>query len=120
MSDELEKEIRALEERLLSPEVRRNPDELAQLIADDFVEYGSSGQIYTKKDVLKTLPREPEIHVEIKEFHARSLSPEVFLLNYELLSRDQRTRRTRRSARSSIWQLSDGRWQIVFHKGTNK
>lgn len=120
MSDELTKKIRALEEKLLRPEVRRNTDELSQLIADDFVEYGSSGKIYTKRDVLKALPNEPEMHTEIKNFHARSLSPEVVLLNYELLSSDARSRRTRRSARSSIWQLSDGRWQIVFHKGTNK
>ncbi len=120
MTDEITKKVRALEERLLRPEVRRNVDELSELIADDFVEYGSSGQIYTKQDVLKTLPGEPELHTEIKDFHARSLSPEVVLLNYELLSRDDRSRRTRRSARSSIWQLTDGRWQIVFHKGTNK
>ncbi len=120
MTDELTKKIRALEERLLLPEVRRNAEELSELIADDFVEYGSSGKIYTKKDVLEFLPIEPERYMKMENFHARQLSPEVVLLNYDLLSRHAQNRRTRRSARSSIWQLTNGRWQIVFHRGTNK
>lgn len=90
------------------------------MIADDFVEYGSSGKIYTKKDVLTVLPNEPVRHVKMENFHARLLSPEVVLLNYDLLSRYEPSRRVRRSARSSIWQFTDGRWQIVFHRGINK
>jgi hypothetical protein len=120
MKKELKEKIRMLEERLIRPEVRGCAEELSELIADDFIEYGSSGREYGKKDILRILPNEPPAKMEIEDFHARSLSPEVVLLNYSLLSHDERSRGVKRTRRSSIWRLTDGRWQIVFHKGTNK
>lgn len=118
MTDELNEKILGLEERLLQPEVRKNPGELAELIADDFIEYGSSGKIYSKRDIIDALPNAPAPETEIEEYHARSLSPQVILLSYKLLSRSRESGRPDRSERSSIWRLTDGRWQIVFHRGT--
>jgi hypothetical protein len=37
-----------LEERLLQPEIRHSPAELAKLLADEFVEFGSGGRVYSK------------------------------------------------------------------------
>lgn len=47
--------IYELELSLLKPETRRSPTQLNQLIADDFVEFGSSGNIYHKKDCVDQL-----------------------------------------------------------------
>ena len=118
MTEELRKKIRSVEEHLLQPEVRNNPEELSELIADDFVEYGSSGTVYGKKDILKLLPSDPGPEMEIEEYHARPLSPQVVLINYKVYTRRRDNGPPTRSERSSIWRLTDGRWQIVFHKGT--
>ena len=119
MTDELKEKIRVLEELWLQPEVRRNPDQLSELIADDFIEYGASGKVYLKKDIMELFPAAPGTDMEIEEYHARTLSPQVVLLSYKMTSRGKGTAAGTKSERSSIWRLTDGRWQIVFHKGTN-
>ncbi len=118
MTEELKERIRSLEERLLRPEIRRNAAELDELIAEDFIEYGASGKTYGKDDVLKLLPDSPAAETTIEECHARPLSPQVVLLSYKLLSVEKGQRDPVRSERSSIWRFTDGRWQIVFHKGS--
>lgn len=40
------KHLRALEEALLQPDVRKS-EELVALLADEFIEFGSSGRVYT-------------------------------------------------------------------------
>lgn len=39
-----------LEKRLLSPETLSSPEELNKLLADGFFEFGSSGNVWFKKD----------------------------------------------------------------------
>lgn len=119
MTDELREKIRNLEEQLLQPEVRKDPAQLAELIADDFIEYGSSGKVYRKKDIIRALPVGPVTETEIEEYFARPLSPQVVLFDYMLVSRDKNAAEASRSERKSIWRLTEGRWQIVFHKGRN-
>ena len=41
--------FRKLEESLLSREVRKSTEKLNILLDDEFLEYGSSGKIYSKK-----------------------------------------------------------------------
>jgi hypothetical protein len=50
--------IHQLEQSLLEPSVRQSVTLLNQLIADDFIEFGSSGKIYNKKDIIDSLPSE--------------------------------------------------------------
>lgn len=120
MTKELKEQIRMLEEQLIHPEIRRDADKLSQLIADDFIEYGNSGHVYRKEDILKMLPNEQTAKMKIEDFHARLISPEVVLLNYDLISYDNRNRGVTHTIRSSIWRLTDGQWQLVYHRGTKK
>ena len=46
--------FRNLEERLLRTEVRRSPDEAGKLLASDFIEFGSSGAVYSRQQILDT------------------------------------------------------------------
>ncbi len=117
MTEELREKIRGLAERLLQPEVRNSAEELSELVADDFIEYGSSGNVYHKKDILKILPSEASPEMEITDYHASPLSPQVVLINYKALTTLKDDSAPTRSERSSIWRLTDGRWQIVFHIG---
>jgi hypothetical protein len=50
--------IRQLEERLLRPEVRASADQVAVLLADGFVEFGTSGRIYNKEQMIDLLQQE--------------------------------------------------------------
>jgi hypothetical protein len=47
--------LRGLEEELLKPEVRRSADRLSHLLADEFVEFGSSGRIFDKRQIIESL-----------------------------------------------------------------
>jgi hypothetical protein len=47
--------LRDLEEQLLKPEVRTSRDRVGYLLADDFIEFGSSGRIFDKRGVIEAL-----------------------------------------------------------------
>jgi len=104
----LEDEIRELEERLVTPAVRASADALDRLVSDQFVEFGSSGRVYAKHDVIAQMLAQPSVTVSVTDFHVLALSPDVALATY----------RTGRSLRSSVWRREGGHWRIVFHQGT--
>ncbi len=112
----LDAEIRRLEESLLSREVRSSPTALARLIADDFIEHGSSGRVWTKAAIIAALPTEPETAYTVSDFRTRRLSSTVVLATYRVTRSS--AGETRRSLRSSLWKLNGEQWQMVFHQGT--
>lgn len=110
--------FRQVEERLLHPEVRSSGDDLSRLLADDFIEFGSSGTIYNKQQIIGSLAREQMMERSIADFSVRVLADDLVLLNYRSTRRDPATAEEWRSLRSSIWKLNDTRWQMIFHQGT--
>jgi hypothetical protein len=42
--------LRSLEEQLLQSDIRRSAAKVGDLLADDFVEFGSSGRVFSKSD----------------------------------------------------------------------
>ena len=101
-------EIRKLEDQLLDPAVRASADALDRLVSNDFVEFGSSGRVYTKQDVIAQMLGAPSVTVSLTDFNVLALSPDVALATY----------RTPGSLRSSIWRCEGDNWRIVFHQGT--
>ena len=103
--------LRDLEERLLLPHVRASPDEVTALLADEFIEFGSSGRIYDKQQVIRLLREEQgEAPCTLVDFTARKLAADIVLVTYRVVENQ--------TIRSSIWRLEDGRWRMVFHQGT--
>src|SRR5262245_17832852 len=74
--------VRQLEERLLQPEVRRSPQDVAELLADEFIEFGSSGRVFNKHSVLECLQHEEPAQRSIEDFQAIPLAPGVMLTTY--------------------------------------
>jgi len=109
-------EIRELEQACLSAEVRRDPDRLGLLIADEFVEFGSSGRVWDKGAVLETVPGESGLTFELSDFAARDLGPNVVHATFRVSISNSES--VRHSLRSSLWVLRDDRWQLLFHQGT--
>ena len=106
-------ELEEAERSLLDPEVRGDPRALDELIADDFIEVGSSGRIYDKETLIEMVTGEEHAPVLIRDFKIRELAPEVVLVTYRTVGQAGRA-----ALRSSIWVRSDTRWRIVFHQGT--
>ncbi|HAU0263900.1 TPA: DUF4440 domain-containing protein [Legionella pneumophila] len=104
--------IYELEISLLTPDVRKSTVQLKQLISDEFIEYGASGLIYNKNDLLDSLPEEEPQSYLVNNFSVLELSPEVMLATYKV------TVASKSSLRSSLWQYKHNRWQMVFHQGT--
>ena len=118
-SDRLEAIIRELELRLMTPSIRNDAASAGLLLADDFAEFGSSGQIYDKASVLAALAKDPTPPPEVRAFDCRRLADGVVLVTY----RTVRPSATiggppTQTLRSSVWRRTGDRWQLVFHQGT--
>ena len=111
-------EIRLLEERLLQSEVRKSESSLRQLLAPSFFEFGSSGNIFDREQILRNLEQEDPAHRELIDFSVRALSPDVALATYRVRRFGQSGDLSASSLRSSVWEQQDGRWQMIFHQGT--
>lgn len=107
------KQLKALEESHLQPEVRTSIEELDKLLADDFFEFGSSGKVIYKKDCLV----EGGVGVKVfslHDFEIHPLAKDIVLTTYRV--KDET--RKQETLRSTIWKQIGGRWQMVFHQGT--
>ena len=112
-----EDEIQALEEKLLSAEFRRDREAVAALLAEDFREFGSSGRVWSKQQILDQLATEEPFEAEIEDFEAMGLAADAVLVTYKVTLR-RKGAESASSLRSSIWLKREGRWRILFHQGT--
>jgi hypothetical protein len=118
MESEHADHLRTLEERLLQPDVRRSARTIASLLADEFVEFGSSGRVFDRPQIIAALRDEPPIERVLSDFRSTVLAPGVVLVTYRIARRTAADESSQHLLRSSIWKLIDGRWQMVFHQGT--
>ncbi|PGK30692.1 DUF4440 domain-containing protein [Bacillus anthracis] len=110
---ELKKHLCELEEKLLEPKTRTAPAELDKLLADDFFEFGSSGNVWYKKDSVGGSGLSVR-EMTLSNYEIYSLSDHTVLATYRV--RDET--RMQNTLRSSIWKMIDGKWQMFFHQGT--
>jgi hypothetical protein len=115
----LAEELLELEKKLVDPELRRTPEKLACLLAEDFVEFGSSGHAYDKQRILFLLRRQVPARLLIEEFRMIPLNDSAALVTYRAGSESTRTTAAHYTLRSSLWVLRQGAWQMLFHQGTN-
>lgn len=93
------------------------PEPLAELLADDFLEFGASGKVWNKAKVLAAVVnRERSVERSIRSFRVRKLGPDHLLATYEASENLDSIPGV--SLRSSIWRRSSGGWQMLFHQGT--
>jgi hypothetical protein len=128
-TDHLAAFLEGLEEFLFDPIERREVASVSALLAEDFREFGSSGRVYTKLDILSELSTEQPAMVTITEFTCDLVSPGVALVTYKSLTTHESRAQTR-ELRSSIWAQRpvqpyatpgvgrEMRWQMIFHQGT--
>ena len=117
-SDDPSSFLRELEQRLHSIAGRRNMEIVQSLLADDFVEFGSSG----KQETIAALQSEhasgAAFKIAFEDFKVKRLAPHLCLATYRSTYANLVSGETRQSLRSSIWRHDGASWQIVFHQGT--
>tara|TARA_Y100000588_G_C14069674_1_gene845235 strand:- start:52 stop:921 length:870 start_codon:yes stop_codon:yes gene_type:complete len=109
---QLERLIFKKEDSLLNRQTRGSAHHLSNTLADDFMEFGSSGKIHLKDDVINWLSQEISFDYEIMDFKVQILSENTVLSTYRIRLNN------RFSLRSSVWVLKDLGWQLKFHQGT--
>lgn len=113
-------EIRTLEEALHRPEVRRSRDAVEGLLAPEFVEFGASGTVYRRAEIIDLLVQEDEddeAELHSDDYRLTAISPEAMLLTYRTC-RIEADGSQRHALRSSIWKWNGASWQMLFHQGT--
>jgi len=111
--------LRQLEQSLLDPAVRHDRSRMLALLAEDFLEFGSSGRVWTRKTIIDLLAKETAfVPPQIEEFNCALLAPELALVTYRTVRTDEKSSERLASLRSSIWTCSTGEWKMRFHQGT--
>ena len=109
MSDpDLDDELLRYETALAARDPHGIDGGLAGLLADDFIEFGRSGRVWTRAATLDLLDSSASALVPIDRFEVARLADDVTLVTY----------RAAGANRSSIWVRRNGRWRIRFHQGT--
>lgn len=111
--------IRELEISLHRREVRASREKLEALLADDFIEFGSSGGVHDKARIIEALVHEgPDAWSPpaVGDFTVHLLSSGVALATYRAIRR--RSGIMTDTLRSSVWRLEGDGWRMVFHQGT--
>lgn len=106
-------ELHTNEMEMLDPAVRSDPTRVSKLLHDDFIEFGSTGRVYSKEILVEMLRTERPSTVSIRDFTVRQLASDTALVTYRTVGQSGHEAR-----RSSVWVLQDGLWKMVFHQGT--
>lgn len=104
----LKEHLFQLENQLLKPEIRTSPEEITKLLAEDFFEFGSSGNVWYKKDCIANeglSVRKMTIH----HFELFNFAPDVALATYQILDETS----MQHTLRSSIWKYIDGQCSFI-------
>lgn len=112
----------SLEQSLHRPDVRSSRHVVSEMLADDFMEFGSSGRVYDKAVTVAALASEPGSETmplpTVSNFSVKLISADAALVTYKSTRPPTATTEARQTLRSSIWKMTGGRWKMLFHQGT--
>ena len=106
------------EQALLDPAVRRDRAKVDALLAQDFLEFGSSGRIWTRQEIIDSLGAGTYTPPAGAPMDCVRLAADVALVTYRALRLNRETGAGIETLRSSIWVMRQGQWRLRFHQGT--
>ena len=109
----VERGLLEAEQALTDPDVRRSPEHVEQLLHPDFIEIGSSGEVYDRDTMIEMMTSEAPGGVVIRDFKVRMLSDDTALATYRSIGTSGKEAR-----RSSVWVEADSGWRLLHHQGT--
>ena len=85
------------------------------MLAEDFFEYGQSGQVWDRMSTIDTLTALTEDRqIEISDFNLTELSENILMTHWVSCHKLNKTY----ALRTSIWKKNNNQWQLFFHQGT--
>lgn len=109
-------ELKTLEESLWQTKFRFDLVKMNEVLAPDFFEYGRSGRVYRREDILAVPVQEISAVIPLVDFKVRLLDVDIVQLTY--ISVVNYPEGEQRALRSSIWSRTPSGWQLRFHQGT--
>jgi hypothetical protein len=113
-SQSVSAQLRVNEEDLLDPVTRRDRRRVEALLDEGFREFGSSGRVWTRQQILDLLSSEDYLAHTIEDFNCEILTSDIAHVTYRVVSADRRAE----SLRSSLWKRTENTWRMRFHQGT--
>jgi ribosomal-protein-serine acetyltransferase len=107
-------ELERLELSLWRAQTRFDREYMDAILAADFVEFGRSGRVYGRDDVLAFGPSRIDAH--LIGLRVTEIDRDTRLVTY--VSEVRTADAIDLANRSSLWVRSGGSWQLVFHQGT--
>ncbi len=113
----VEAELRELEESLWRPLTRFDRDYMESVLADGFVEFGRSGRVYTRDEIIAVPVGDFATRLPLPGFTVRVLTEDVAIATYR--SEVRYATETLIANRMSLWRRDPVLgWQLEFHQGT--
>jgi hypothetical protein len=110
-------QLSELEKRLLNSAAGCNAALVTSTLTPDFQEFGTSGLVYVRADIVDALADEPPTTISAEDFDVRVISADAALLTYKSTKTVDGAASVR-ALRSSLWVRRDGEWRMLFHQGT--
>jgi hypothetical protein len=111
--------LRKLEVSLHQPEVRSDRDQVDRLLHESFIEFGRSGQMYTKAEIMEILSAESSGEaIYSRDYSLAVIEGGVALLTYKSAQINASGELSRYTLRSSLWHYTEPGWKMRFHQGT--
>lgn len=116
--DDLCAHLQACEQALLDPALRRDRTRVSALLTEDFLEFGSSGRVWTREQILELLETEDYQPPTMEDFECALVADGIALVTYRTVRADAVTSEKAATLRSSLWTKESGTWRVRFHQGT--
>jgi hypothetical protein len=107
------------EQALLDPAVRRDRHRVLALLAEDFEEFGASGKVWSRHQIVELLASEAYDPPALEDFRCHLLAEDVALVTYRTIRANAQTGAPVATLRSSLWIEDSGEWRVRFHQGTH-
>ena len=111
--ERVEEILLRLEKQLMDPDFRKDREKVAALLAEGFREFGSSGRIFGRAEILELLAEEVGWTAPVvADFGVRMIAAGTALVTYRAIRAESVT------LRSSVWVARERGWRMLFHQGT--
>ena len=106
-------EIKSLEMELVDLPSGEKASRLQELLADEFLEFASSGMVIRKRNIMECIHTPGTATYQLSDFEFKFLGDEHILVTYRSVKSAREI-----AYRSSIWVKQEGRWQMLHHQST--
>jgi hypothetical protein len=116
ISPEDRKEITYLEECMWLESTRFDLAFQELRFAEDFVEFGRSGRVYQREEIIRTQSDEIRAKLPLHDLQIRVVDVKTVLVTYNSEAVYEGV--TEYARRSSLWSRTSSGWVMRFHQGT--